>query len=134
MPDIALTLHTDTGDVPPAGDHAIVLIALFLILAGSFAGAGLMWFQGAGIWQIVLGYVAGGWAGLLTGLPVVVLVRSLRSQPDDRNGAPRRGGPPPARSGFPPQTGDFSTNRPEQAISFQTRRRKSRPDLRPGRD
>lgn len=55
----------------------MIVLALILILAGSFAGAAALWLQDASFWQIALGYVAGGWAGLLGGLPVVMLVRFL---------------------------------------------------------
>lgn len=50
---------------------------LFLILTGSFATSLAMAFQGASIGKILLGYVAGGWAGLLIGLPLLLGVRAL---------------------------------------------------------
>lgn len=50
----------------------MIILALILILAGSFAGAFLLWLQDASFWMIVLGYVGGGWAGLLAGMPVVL--------------------------------------------------------------
>lgn len=55
----------------------MIILALILILAGSFAGAAALWLQDAALWQIALGYVAGGWAGLLGGLPVAMLIRFL---------------------------------------------------------
>lgn len=53
----------------------MIILALILILAGSFAGAFLLWLQDASFWMIVLGYVGGGWAGLLAGLPMMLLLR-----------------------------------------------------------
>lgn len=55
----------------------MLIVALILILAGSLAGAVIQWLQDASAWGIVLGYVAGGWAGLILGLPAVFLVRAL---------------------------------------------------------
>ena len=55
----------------------MIVLALMLILAGSFAGAIVLWLWEASFWGIVLGYVAGGWVGLLVGLPVAMLVQFL---------------------------------------------------------
>ncbi|MFC3169186.1 hypothetical protein [Paracoccus fontiphilus] len=67
----------------------MLIVLLILILAGSLAGATILWLGEASILGIVLGYVAGGWAGLILGLPLILLVRilapsrpvSLRSPP-----------------------------------------------------
>jgi uncharacterized membrane protein YfcA len=53
----------------------MIVLALILILIGSLAGAAALWLQDAVWWQIALGYVAGGWAGLLVGGLLVLLVR-----------------------------------------------------------
>ena len=55
----------------------MIIVALILILSGSFTGAIILWLYEAPFWQIALGYVGGGWAGLLVGLPVMLLVRNL---------------------------------------------------------
>ena len=55
----------------------MIVLALMLILAGSFAGAIVLWLWEASFWGIALGYVAGGWVGLLVGMPMVMLVRFL---------------------------------------------------------
>lgn len=55
----------------------MIILALALILAGSLSGAVILWLQGAAWWQIALGYVGGGWAGLLGGMAVVMVLRSL---------------------------------------------------------
>ncbi|WP_374303625.1 hypothetical protein [Paracoccus sp. (in: a-proteobacteria)] len=55
----------------------MVIVALILILAGSIAGAVIQWLEDASVWGIMLGYVAGGWAGLVLGLPLVFLIRAL---------------------------------------------------------
>jgi hypothetical protein len=60
----------------PSGG-AMIVLALMLILAGSFAGAIVLWLWEASFWGIALGYVAGGWVGLLVGMPMVMLVRFL---------------------------------------------------------
>lgn len=67
----------------------MIVVVLILILAGSFTGAGVVWMHEGSLWQIALGYVGGGWAGLLVGLPVVALVRvvaglPLRSSPSKK--------------------------------------------------
>lgn len=55
----------------------MIILGLIMILAGSCAGAIILWLKGASLWEIVLAYVAGGWAGLLLGLPVVLMVQQL---------------------------------------------------------
>lgn len=55
----------------------MIVLALILILIGSISGASGMWLRDATFWQIVLGYVAGGWAGLILGLPLCLLVQRL---------------------------------------------------------
>lgn len=77
----------------------MVILVLVLILTGSLAGSLVLWLQGAGIWGIVLGYLAGGWIGLLVGLPLILLLRALTglrrrrprpgSQPDQHAIAPK---------------------------------------------
>lgn len=57
----------------------MIVAVLILILTGSLSGAVALWLQGAPLWQIALGYVAGGWAGLLAGLPVMLALRALWS-------------------------------------------------------
>lgn len=73
----------------------MVIAILALILAGSVSGAVLLWVQDASFWGIVLGYVAGGWAGLGTGLPVLLAIRALacrrRSARGPVTGPARRG-------------------------------------------
>lgn len=56
----------------------MIVLILFLILAGSFGGALALWLQGASFWLIVLGYVGGGWVGLLVGLPLILVAGLLR--------------------------------------------------------
>ena len=55
----------------------MIVVVLILILAGSLTGAAALWMQDASWWQIALGYAAGGWGGLLAGLPVAMLGRGL---------------------------------------------------------
>ncbi len=55
----------------------MIVVALFLILAGSFTGAAALWLQGASFWGIALGYVGGGWAGFLGGMALVMALRGL---------------------------------------------------------
>lgn len=64
----------------PLPDCAMVILVLILILAGSLAGAVAAWLQDASFWGIVLGYVAGGWAGLL-GTAVLCALASLCRRP-----------------------------------------------------
>lgn len=52
----------------------MVIAALALILMGSFAAAILMYWLDFSWKMIALGYVAGGWAGLFTGLAALVLL------------------------------------------------------------
>lgn len=59
----------------------MIVLALVLILAGSLAGTVALWLQDASFWGIVLGYVAGGWAGLLLGMPVALAVRAVAGLP-----------------------------------------------------
>lgn len=115
----------------------IVIIALILILAGSFCGAVLTWLQDAGPWQILLGYVAGGWAGFLGGMPVLLAVqmircRLLRARQNGHSPASPRA--PAARSAFSAKPKDFPANRPGTAISSRTSRHRARSGLRPGGD
>lgn len=58
----------------------MTVLVLFLILTGSFGTSLAMAFQGASIWKIALGYVAGGWAGLLIGLPLLIGIQALWSR------------------------------------------------------
>ena len=55
----------------------MIVPVLLLILTGSFGAGIAMAVQGAPLWQIALGYVAGGWAGLLGGLPLLLAVQLL---------------------------------------------------------
>lgn len=55
----------------------MIIVGLVLILTGSIAGALILWLQDASFWQVVLGYVAGGWAGLLLGFPLAMAGRLL---------------------------------------------------------
>lgn len=59
----------------------MIIVALILILSGSFTGSIILWLHDAPLWQIALGYVGGGWAGLLVGLPAMLLARSLTGLP-----------------------------------------------------
>lgn len=55
----------------------MIVVALMLILIGALSGAAVLWVQDASWWMIALGYVGGGWAGLLLGLPLTLGVRAL---------------------------------------------------------
>lgn len=55
----------------------MIILVLILILAGSLGGGVALWLAGAPLWQIALGYVAGGWGGLLAGLPGLLLLRGI---------------------------------------------------------
>lgn len=75
----------------------MIILALALILAGSLTGTIVLWLQDAPLWQIALGYVGGGWAGLLGGMAVVMAVRGLaglaqphRGKPGQRTGMKRQ--------------------------------------------
>lgn len=68
----------------------MIAVALILILAGSLAGSITLWLHGASFWGIVLGYVGGGWAGLLLGLAAVFLVRRLFDLPAPSPSAKKR--------------------------------------------
>lgn len=59
----------------------MIILVLILILTGSVAGTAVMALQGATWWQIALGYVGGGWAGLIAGLPAVAVARGLGRLP-----------------------------------------------------
>ncbi|SNR67082.1 hypothetical protein [Paracoccus sediminis] len=59
----------------------MIVLALILILAGSLTGAVALWLHDASFWMVVLGYVGGGWAGLLLGLPMMLAVRLLARRP-----------------------------------------------------
>lgn len=67
----------------------MIILALILILAGSLGGATALWLQDAPLWQVALGYVGGGWAGLLGGLPVLLAVRGWRVYAT-RSGKPKK--------------------------------------------
>lgn len=51
----------------------MIVLVMILILIGSAAGTAVMALQDAPWWQIALGYVGGGWVGLVVGLPGVVV-------------------------------------------------------------
>lgn len=63
----------------------MIVLILALILTGSISGAAILWAQDASFWGIALGYVAGGWAGLLLGTPMVMMLCAL-----GQRGFPRR--------------------------------------------
>jgi hypothetical protein len=52
--------------------HSMIILTLLLVLIGSFAAAITLALKGASLGMILLGYVAGGWAGFLLGLPVIL--------------------------------------------------------------
>ncbi len=60
-----------------SGNVVMIIPVLLLILTGSFGTSIAMAMQGATFWQITLGYVAGGWLGLLAGLPLLIGTRAL---------------------------------------------------------
>ena len=70
----------------------MIIVVMILALAGSAVGSIVLWAQDAAWWQIALGYVGGGWAGLLLGLPAMLAGRWLWQrvprQPDSE-GAPQ---------------------------------------------
>lgn len=79
-------------------DRAVIVLVMMLALAGSILGSVALWAQDAPWWQIALGYVGGGWAGLLLGLPVILAGRWLWRC------VPRRPAPTAARPKAPVET------------------------------
>ena len=63
---------------------AMVILILGLILLGSFSTAAFLMIQGASWGMITLGYMGGGWAGLILGLSVLYL-SSVLSRLRDRD-------------------------------------------------
>ena len=55
----------------------MTVVVLFLILTGSFGTAITLYFYGVSWGAVLLGYVAGGWIGLLAGLPLLLGLRWL---------------------------------------------------------
>lgn len=94
----------------------MIVLALALILAGSLAGAVVLWLQDASFWGIVLGYVAGGWAGLLGGMPVVLALRALRGPCRSQGGKPRQGKGIKRQH---PKAGENVVMPPEDAVPFR---------------
>ncbi|MBB1492643.1 hypothetical protein H5395_14095 [Paracoccus sp. MC1854] len=78
-----------------------MIVILIAIVTGSFLGALLAWMHIASALAMVLGYVAGGWVGLL--LALVYL--KLRSGPDDRTPECKRSGPEPREAWMAPLPG-----------------------------
>ncbi|MTE01772.1 hypothetical protein GIY56_15895 [Paracoccus sp. YIM 132242] len=71
----------------------MVIVALALILAGSFTATIILWLRDAPFWQIVLGYAGGGWTGLLGGMAVrglMGLLPARRRKPGQPTGMKRR--------------------------------------------
>ena len=68
-----------------------IVVVLILILAGSFTGAGVVWMHEGSLWQIALGYVGGGWAGLLLGPHLLPAVREAAGAYALRHPAGRAG-------------------------------------------
>lgn len=58
----------------------MAVVVLFLILTGSFFTSIVLYLYGASWGAILLGYLAGGWIGLLAGLPLFLLLRWLISK------------------------------------------------------
>lgn len=58
----------------------MIIVALTLILAGSFTGAVVLWMQDGSLWQIVFAYIAGGYAGLIAGIPIMLLMGHWNAQ------------------------------------------------------
>ena len=75
----------------------MIVLVLMAVLAGSVAGTVALWSLGAPWWQIALGYVGGGWAGLLLGLPCILAGCWLRRALTKRRGRDRSGASAPAR-------------------------------------
>lgn len=97
----------------------------------------LTYLHDGGPWQIVLGYIAGGWAGFLGGMPVLLAVQMIccRLMRARQNGlGPITARPPAARSIFPAMPKDFPANRPGAVISSRSPRHRARSGLRPGGD
>lgn len=80
----------------PVGLVLIVLV-LMVILAGSIAATVVLWILDATWWQIALGYVGGGWAGLLLGLPCILAGRWLWRAATKRPEQGRAGASPRAQ-------------------------------------
>lgn len=78
-----------------------MIVILIAIVTGSFLGALLVWMHIASALAVVLGYVAGGWVGLL--LALVYLKR--RSDPDDEAPECKRPGPEPREAWMVPLPG-----------------------------
>lgn len=55
----------------------MVILILGLILLGSFSTAAFLMIQGVSWGMVALGYVGGGWAGLILGLSVLYLLSML---------------------------------------------------------
>lgn len=58
------------------------MIVFFLgsILIGAILSAVLLWLGDASWGMIALGYLLGGWAGLVVSLPLLFLIRSLQQR------------------------------------------------------
>lgn len=57
----------------------MIALVLLLTVAGSFLSSGILLAQGASWGMITLGYVAGGWAGLVIGALLLALWRIVRN-------------------------------------------------------
>lgn len=57
--------------------RALIVLVLMLVVVGAAAGSVTLWVQGAPWWQIALGYVGGGWIGLIAGVPAILAGRWL---------------------------------------------------------
>lgn len=60
----------------------MIILVLALILLGSFTAAAIMLCQGASWGVIILAYIAGGWAGLLLGLLLLLLLHRAKGWED----------------------------------------------------
>lgn len=78
----------------------MVILVLALILTGSLVGSVALWLQGAPVWSILLGYLAGGWIGLLVGLPLIFLIRAVLRPHQPRPGTPSPPDQPAVVPGF----------------------------------
>ena len=94
----------------------MIVLVLIVILAGSLAGAAISWLQGASFWGIVLGYVVGGWAGLLGGMPAVLALRALAGPCRLQGGKPGQGKGVKRQH---PQAGNHVVMPPEDAVSLR---------------